>query len=81
MMQHSRGDKQISIRTEKVDEATGLPVIVNNVIIYANVSFVMDTNGVESSLRKVKTIGRLVKLQNTLNVLKFLIFLEIIRSP
>lgn len=81
MMQHSRGDKQISIRTEKVDEATDLPVIVNNVIIYANVSFVMDTNGVESSLRKVKTIGRLVKLQNTLNVLKFLIFLEIIRSP
>lgn len=47
------GDKLISIRVEEVDQATGLPAIVNNVTIYANISFVMHTNGMQLSVRKV----------------------------
>lgn len=54
MMQLPGGGKVISIRIEEVDEVTGLPTIVNNVTVYANASFLMHTNGLQLSVRKVR---------------------------
>lgn len=53
MMQPPGGEQLVSIRTEEVDNATGLPIIRNNVSVYSNLNFVMHTNGLQLSTRKV----------------------------
>jgi len=53
VMELSGGEKIISIRNEKIDELTGLPIIVHNVTVFPNLKYVMHINGMELSVRKV----------------------------
>ncbi|KAG0727306.1 hypothetical protein GWK47_034936 [Chionoecetes opilio] len=43
----------MTIRTEEFDEVTGLPIILSNVTIYANLNFMIHGNGAQFSLRRV----------------------------
>ena len=56
MMELPGGENIISIRAEKVDELTSLPIIVHNVTVLPNLKYVMHTNGMELSVRKVSQV-------------------------
>ena len=62
----------MSIRIEKVEEATGHPLIVTNVSVYDNLTYKMHRNGVELPTKKVADItksDRFASVAEVVNVL------------
>ena len=72
-MQSRSGEKLLSIRTEEVEEGSGLPVIITNLTIFSDLTFKAHSRGVLVPNKKTADItahrSKLSTVTETLNIL------------
>ena len=72
-MQSRSGEKLLSIRTEEVEEGSGLPVIITNLTIFSDLTFKAYSRGVLVPNKKTADItahrSKLSTATETLNIL------------